>query len=146
MLPCGGVGRVASLIALCTATSVGCAGPDTVDEPVPVPGKVSVDEVVVRTQDRCPEITAWDASPLETSVFSFIDVTVTATDPDVGVVPGETLSFWWSGGLFATPDASTTRYRCQTGGAHLLKVTVSDNHVPGPCAASVTLPVRCLNQ
>jgi hypothetical protein len=113
----------------------------SIDQP---PGKVAIEEDVIQTDDHCPEITAWDASPTETGVFSFVDVSVTATDPDVGVVPGESLTFSWSGGLFEDPYASATRYRCQTGGIHVLTVMVSDNHSPYPCSTGVQLPVICV--
>ena len=133
----------ASLIPLCAAAAASCSGPVSVDEP---PGKIAIQEDVVRSDDHCPEITAWDASPTETGVFSFVDVSVTATDSDVGVVPNESLTFSWSGGggLFEDPTASATRFRCRTGGIHILTLMVSDNHSPYPCSTGVQIPVICV--
>jgi hypothetical protein len=43
-----------------------------------------------------------------------------------------------------SPLTSSTTYVCGPGGPQVLTVTVTDNHAPTPCTASVTMPVTCV--
>jgi hypothetical protein len=94
--------------------------------------------------DNCPVLTSWLASPLETaSAGGTIDVSVTATDADLG----EALSYAWTAtaGSFANSAAPSTEYICGTAGNQTLTVTISDNHLPTACTVGVSLPpVTCL--
>jgi hypothetical protein len=157
------MGDVVTLTATTTA-GIGCTGASA---PFPVtPGAVAkVDVVLVcggstPTQntgsvqigatvvegDNCPLLTSWAASPLQTSLLGTIDVSGAASDADVGVIPGEVLSYKWTatGGSFADSTALATKYTCTVAGAQTITLTVTDNHVPTSCPTSITIPVNCI--
>lgn len=91
--------------------------------------------------DECPVLTSWAASPLQTSVGGWIDVSAAATDPD----PGESVHFsWLPVDDFEAPTAATTRFRCKAAGLHVITVQVSDDHQPKPCKSNVSIAVTCV--
>jgi hypothetical protein len=90
--------------------------------------------------DRCPVLTSWVASPLQTSVGSWIDVGAAAQDDD-----GERLGFAWQpAARFQDSHAATTRYRCDEAGMQTLTLHVSDDHRPLRCATHLTMRVVCV--
>jgi hypothetical protein len=111
--------------------------------PVSNVGSVSINGTVVEG-DNCPLLTAWAASPLQTSLGGTIDVSGAATDSDVGVTPGEAISYLWSGGTFTSATSASTQFTCTVAGPNTLTLTVSDNHIPTPCSTNVTIPVTCV--
>jgi cysteine-rich repeat protein len=106
-------------------------------------GSVSIKGTIVEGDD-CPVLTAWSASPLQTSLGGKIDVAGAATDADVGVIAGETLTYAWTGGMFDNAAAASTKFTCTVSGTNTITLTVSDNHVPTPCSATVSIPVTCI--
>jgi hypothetical protein len=106
-------------------------------------GSVGINGSVVEG-DNCPLLTAWAASPLQTSLNGLIDVSGAATDADVGVIPGEAISYAWTGGTFLAPSSASTQFRCTVAGPNTLTLTVSDNHVPTPCSTQIQIPVNCV--
>jgi hypothetical protein len=91
--------------------------------------------------DRCPILTSWVASPLQTSVGSSIDVGAAARDDDAG----EALRFRWEpAARFEDPHAASTRFRCGEPGVQTLKLHVSDDHRPDRCATHLTMGVVCV--
>lgn len=93
--------------------------------------------------DRCPVLTSWAASPLQTSVGAWIDVSAAAMDPDLG----ESLHFaWMPAERFERPSASSTRFRCTTPGQQDLTVQVSDDHHPQPCKSQLSITVTCVDR
>jgi hypothetical protein len=106
-------------------------------------GSVSIGGSIVEG-DNCPLLTSWAASPLQTSLNAFIDVSGAATDADVGVIAGEALTYAWSGGTFTAPASAMTQFKCTVSGAQNITLTVSDNHVPTPCSTSIQIPVTCI--
>ena len=109
----------------------------TASEAIPT-GNVGVTATVVEG-DHCPSITSGVASPATTSLGGSIEVAATASDAD----PGDTLTYAWAPAAnFTNPAASTTIYRCLSGGTEAFTLTVSDNHTP-PCLATATFTVRC---
>jgi hypothetical protein len=102
------------------------------------PGTVTTEAV---DGDRCPTLTSWVASPLQTSVGSWIDVGAAAVDDD----PGEIIAYAWAPAAdFAAPRAPKTRYRCPSPGRHLLTLSVSDDHRPRPCTTAISIAVECV--
>jgi cysteine-rich repeat protein len=108
-------------------------------------GSVAIMGTVVEG-DNCPLLTSWAASPLQTSLDGTIDVSGAASDADVGVIPGETLTYAWSstGGTFADATAQSTKFTCKVSGAQTITLSVTDNHVPMSCPTSVQIPVNCV--
>jgi hypothetical protein len=108
-------------------------------------GSIGIHGTVVEG-DNCPLLTSWAASPLQTSLNGTIDVSGAASDADVGVIPGEVLTYAWSstGGTFADPAAQSTKFTCKVSGAQTLTLTVTDNHTPTSCPTSVQIPVNCV--
>jgi hypothetical protein len=106
-------------------------------------GSVKIGGTVVEGDD-CPVLTAWAASPRQTSLGGKIDVSGAATDADVGVIPGEVLTFSWSGGTFDNAGSPSTKFTCTVSGTQTIKLTVSDNHAPTPCSTSVLIAVTCI--
>ena len=88
------------------------------------------------TVDRCPTVLA-AASPSMTTLDRTVAVDATADDPD-----GDPLTYLWSApsGMFATPTAASTSYRCAKAGDVMLTVTVSDRRCDGQAA----VPFTCL--
>jgi hypothetical protein len=140
-----------------TTTGVSCAGasqPFTVTAAtvtaVPVvvicggapstpPGQVDITANVV-VKDNCPSITSASASPTTIPVGSRLNVSASASDPDVG----DTLTYAWTPPVeFADASAPATTYLCRISGPQSVTLTVTDNHKPDSCSASVTLPVNC---
>jgi hypothetical protein len=109
------------------------------ERPVSVPAVTVLSDSV--PGDRCPALTSWVASPLQTSVGSSIDVGASARDEDAG----EKLRFSWEPAAgFEDPHAAATRFRCSEPGVHTLTLNVSDDHHPHPCATRLTLGVACV--
>ncbi|HVZ71347.1 MAG TPA: hypothetical protein VHJ20_03145 [Polyangia bacterium] len=109
-------------------------------------GSVGIGGTIVEG-DNCPLLTSWSASPLQTSVGATIDVSGAATDADVGVIPGESLTFAWTaspGGTFTNAAALSTQFTCGVSGANTITLTVSDNHVPSACSTKIDIPVNCV--
>jgi hypothetical protein len=89
--------------------------------------------------DNCPALTSWSISPQQTAANGgTIDVSATASDPDVG----DTLTYNWSAtaGTFASNTMSSTTYTCGAAGTETLSLAVSDNHTPTPCVINVMFP------
>jgi hypothetical protein len=82
-------------------------------------------------ENRCPVLTSWAASPLQTSVGAWIDVSAAALDPD----PGESVHFAWQ------PPA-----RFETPGRQVITVQVSDDHRPKPCKSQLSITVTCVDR
>jgi hypothetical protein len=106
-------------------------------------GSVAISGTIVEG-DNCPLLTSWAASPLQTSLGGTIDVAGAATDADVGVIPGEALTYAWTGGTFAAPGSAMTTFTCTVSGMRTLTLTVTDNHVPSSCATQIQIPVNCV--
>jgi len=108
-------------------------------------GSVIVNGTVI-AGDNCPLLTAWEASPLQTTSGAQINVSAAATDADVG----QTVSYAWttsdtSGtGTFAMPTSAVTTYTCGAPGTATLTVTASDNYMPTPCTTAMTFPINCV--
>lgn len=100
-------------------------------------GSVVVTGTVV-PGDHCPALTGWFITPQATTGTAPIDVSVTASDADMG----ETLTFAWTAtsGLFSSAGKSTTQYTCGTTGAQTLTVAITDSHTPAPCTTTVMFP------
>jgi hypothetical protein len=128
---------VAGTVAMVDVTLL-CGG----SVPTQGSGSISINGHVVEG-DNCPLLTSWAASPLQTSLGGKIDVAGAASDADVGVTPGEGLTYLWTGGTFTDPTAVSTQFTCTVAGTNTLTFTVSDNHVP-PCSAQITIPVSCV--
>jgi hypothetical protein len=100
----------------------------------------------VMAGNNCPTLTGWVVSPLQISPLGAITAAVGATDPDTQ----DHLTYTWTssnGGVFTAPDGPLTLFACPptvspTG--NTLSVVVSDNHVPVPCMAGVTVAVMCV--
>jgi hypothetical protein len=91
--------------------------------------------------DRCPNLTSWVVSPLQTSVGGWIDVGVSAADED----PGEIVSYAWEpASRFVEPRRSATRFQCGAAGRQALRLRVSDNHQPVSCSTWFTMFVDCV--
>jgi hypothetical protein len=94
-------------------------------------------------ENRCPVLTSWAASPLQTSVGAWIDVSAAALDPD----PGESVHFSWQPAeRFERPTAPSTRFRCATPGRQVITVQVSDDHRPKPCKSQLSITVTCVDR
>jgi hypothetical protein len=113
--------------------------------PTQTMGQVNIGATFVEG-DNCPLVTSWSVSPLQVSIAGTINVAATATDADVGVTPGEALTFAWTaaGGTFASPADARTTFTCTVSGAQTLTLTVSDNHAPKSCADHVDVNVLCV--
>jgi hypothetical protein len=109
--------------------------------PRPTPATTAVHSQRVEG-DKCPVLSSWVASPLQTSSpRGIISVAAAAMDAD-----GDRLNFAWTAtaGTFADPLALQTLYTCTTAGEQTLTLTVSDDHNPGPCSTWLTIPVTCV--
>ena len=107
------------------------------------PGQVDVNGTIV-PGDHPPLITFVVVSPLQIAVGGTVNVSVSATDPDVGDV----LSYAWTAtpdGSFASATSATTTYSSSTVGTKTLKITVSDNHAPTALTASVSVAVNVIS-
>jgi hypothetical protein len=100
-------------------------------------GSIVVSATVV-PGDHCPTLTSWFINPQSTTGANPVDVSVTASDADMG----DTLAFAWTAtsGAFADATAAMTQYTCSATGAQTLTVAISDNHTPTPCTTRVTFP------
>jgi hypothetical protein len=104
-------------------------------------GSIEVSATVV-PGDQCPTLTGWFITPQSTTGSNPIDVSVTASDADVG----DTVTFAWTAtsGTFASATSAMTQYTCAGLGSQTLSVAISDNHMPTPCTTHVTFPtVSC---
>lgn len=90
---------------------------------------------------HCPELTSWVVSPLRTSVGGWIDVAVTARDVD----PGRAMIFSWEPAPnYDSAHAQKSRFQCRDAGKQEVRLTVSDNGQPVPCATHLSVPVECV--
>ena len=116
---------------------------NTVADAGTAPGQVDVNGTIV-PGDHPPQIAFVVVSPLQIAVGGTINVSVTATDPDVGDV----LSYAWTAtpdGAFASATSDTTTFSSSTVGTKTLKITVSDNHAPTALTASVSVAVNVIS-
>jgi hypothetical protein len=116
---------------------------NTVTDSGTAPGQIDVTGTIV-PGDHPPQITFVVVSPLQIAVGGTVNVSVTATDPDVGDV----LSYAWTAtpdGSFASATSATTTYSSSTVGTHTVIITVSDNHSPTALTASVSVPVQVIS-
>jgi hypothetical protein len=114
--------------------ALACSATDTI-EPVNDTNKVLLET----EQNVCPQITAFNVSPLTAGIGGHIDVSSAAEDVD----GNDGLSFFWltSSGAFEDHAAPTTRYVCEKAGNYLLHLVVSD----GRCGDERWLPIQCVN-
>ncbi len=92
--------------------------------------------------DHCPALAGWFITPQSATGTMPVDISVMATDADMG----ETLTFAWSAtsGSFASAGSNTTEYTCGTTGSQTLTVAITDSHAPAPCTTTVMFPaVTC---
>ena len=116
---------------------------NTVTDAGTPPGQIDVTGTIV-PGDHPPQITFVIVSPLQIAVGGTVDVSVSATDSDVGDV----LSYAWTAtpdGSFASATSATTTYSASAVGTHTIVVTVSDNHSPTALTASVSVPVQVIS-
>ena len=116
---------------------------NTVADAGTAPGQVDVNATIV-PGDHPPQLTFVVVSPLQIAVGGTVNVSVTATDPDVGDV----LSYAWTAtpdGAFASATSDTTTFSSGTVGTKTLKITVSDNHAPTALATSVSVAVNVIS-
>ena len=116
---------------------------NTVADAGTAPGQVDVNGTIV-PGDHPPAITFVVVSPLQIAVGGTVNVSVTATDPDLGDV----LSYTWTAtpdGSFASATSDTTTFSSSTVGTKTLKITVSDNHAPTALTASVSVAVNVIS-
>jgi hypothetical protein len=110
-------------------------------------GKINVNLSVDLIVERCPLVTSWAASPLQTSApDGTIHVEVTAGEPpDAGDAGMKPLEFMWSAtaGSFSDPTLPTSVYKCTTAGTQTLTASVTDVHRRVPCADVATMSVTC---
>ena len=115
---------------------------NTISDAGTAPGQVDVNGTIV-PGDHTPQITFVIVSPLQIAVGGTVNVSVSATDSDVGDV----LSYAWTAtpdGSFAAATSATTTYSSSTVGTKTLKITVSDNHSPTALTASVSVAVNVI--
>ena len=116
---------------------------NTVADAGTAPGQVDVNGTIV-PGDHPPQITFVVVSPLQIAVGGTVNVSVSATDPDVG----DALSYAWTAtpdGTFASAASDTTTFSSSTVGTKTLKITVSDNHSPTALTASVSVAVNVIS-
>ncbi len=107
------------------------------------PGQIDVNGTIV-PGDHQPLITFVVVSPLQIAVGGTINVSVSATDSEVGDV----LSYAWTAtpdGSFAAATSATTTFSSSTVGTHTIQITVGDNHAPTALTASVSVPVNVIS-
>jgi hypothetical protein len=113
---------------------VACSATDTIES---VPDTKAV--LLETEQNVCPQITAFNISPLTAAIGGHIDVSSSAEDSD----GTDGLTFFWltTSGAFEDRTAPTTRYFCEKAGNYLLHLVVSD----GRCGDERWLPIQCVN-
>jgi hypothetical protein len=116
---------------------------NTISDAGTAPGQIDVTGTIV-PGDHPPQITFVVVSPLQIAVGGTVNVSVTATDPDLGDV----LSYAWTAtpdGSFASATSATTTYSSNTVGTKTITITVSDNHSPTALTATVSVPVNVIS-
>lgn len=100
-------------------------------------GSIVVSGTVV-PGDHCPTLTGWFITPQSTVGTSPVDVSVMASDADMG----DTLTYAWTAtsGTFASAASPMTQYTCAATGSQTLTAAISDNHTPTPCTTRITFP------
>jgi hypothetical protein len=119
-----------------TIVTVTLPGAST-DAGVP-PGKVDVNGTIAAV-GLAPSIDFLLVSPLAVLAGGAIEVSATASDPELG----DGLAYAWTGapdGLFASASSPSTTYRSSTIGTKVLTITVSDRQTPA-LTASVSVDV-----
>ena len=115
---------------------------NTVVDAGTAPGQVDVNGTIV-PGDHAPQITFLIVSPLQIAVGGTINVSVSATDPDVGDV----LTYAWTAtpdGTFASSTSTTTTYSSSTVGSKTITITINDNHSPTSLTAIASVPVTVI--
>jgi hypothetical protein len=115
---------------------------NTVADAGTAPGQVDVNGTIV-PGNHPPQITFLVVSPLQIVVGGTINVSVSATDPDLGDV----LTYAWTAtpdGTFASATSATTTYSSSTAGSKTITITVNDNHSPTSLTAIASVPVTVI--
>ena len=116
---------------------------NTISDAGTAPGQIDVTGTI-SPGDHPPQITFVVVSPLQIAVGGTVNVSVSATDSDLGDV----LSYAWTAtpdGSYASATSATTTYSSSTVGTKTLKITVSDNHAPTALTASVSVAVNVIS-